>query len=470
MGSASQVQNAERKSFCVNEVCFDAIQRKAKQIRNNISISSPDLDGRNRILYVSESGDDGADGLSPKNAWKTIQKVNGSARNGDAVLFQCGGKWRGSLEARDGALYSHYGEGELPILCGSKRDYADPALWESTTVACIYRCTERLNNVGIIAFDHDGSLGNYDAKVATTVAVEGKKEYGLQDLKRDLYFWNDRNSGELFLYSEKGNPGTRFRSIEIGEGKTVIGLTGNNIVVDGLRVQYSGNFGISSGDISGATVKNCIVEWIGGSQNGAVGGSVYGNGIQLYGSVTDCVLENNWCYQCFDTGITIQYAGRKEEKVMENVSISDNLVEYCHWGIEYYNLSETGRFADIRIDHNLIRFNGMGWGEVDRLPMCNGNTYLAEQTASLCCFGIKDDSENVFVRENILQLSNPGSLIRVDNVGFTAAKYEGNRLIQKRGALLAKLGKDRYFCNEKDAQSFFERIGDDICQLCITDD
>lgn len=78
--------------------------------------------------FVSPTGDDGHDGLSPEKAWKTVAKVNGfQFAPGDSILFQRGGEWRESLIASsDGSAdspitYDAFGEGAKPILWGSEK-------------------------------------------------------------------------------------------------------------------------------------------------------------------------------------------------------------------------------------------------------------------------------------------------------------------------------------------------------------
>lgn len=73
-------------------------------------------------FYVSNSGDDSADGQTPETAWQTVERVNKEHFiPGDQILFECGGKWEnqtlqpqgnGSKEAR--IVIGNYGEGELP--------------------------------------------------------------------------------------------------------------------------------------------------------------------------------------------------------------------------------------------------------------------------------------------------------------------------------------------------------------------
>jgi hypothetical protein len=85
-----------------------------------------------RAFYVSNSGDDSKDGLTPETAWRTIAKVNKQVlKPGDAVLFKRGDTWfRESLKvgysgtAENRVIYSAYGEGARPVFDGI-RDVPD---------------------------------------------------------------------------------------------------------------------------------------------------------------------------------------------------------------------------------------------------------------------------------------------------------------------------------------------------------
>ena len=47
--------------------------------------------------YVSESGCDNNDGLTPQTPWKTIKKVNTDITGGDVVHFKCGDTFFGQI-------------------------------------------------------------------------------------------------------------------------------------------------------------------------------------------------------------------------------------------------------------------------------------------------------------------------------------------------------------------------------------
>lgn len=76
--------------------------------------------------YVdSQTGDDADDGLSPENAWRSLERVSSAKlQPGDAVYFKSGERWRGGLKPASGSpdkpiLYSSYGDGAKPSILRS---------------------------------------------------------------------------------------------------------------------------------------------------------------------------------------------------------------------------------------------------------------------------------------------------------------------------------------------------------------
>lgn len=71
--------------------------------------------------FVSNTGSDAADGLTPGTAWQTVAKVNGASLPSNvSILFQCGGTWREQLTPpRSGMIISSYDVGAQPLIKGS---------------------------------------------------------------------------------------------------------------------------------------------------------------------------------------------------------------------------------------------------------------------------------------------------------------------------------------------------------------
>lgn len=450
---------------------LETLQAKADEMKEKILSSEPDLAKRTRIYYVSNQGNDQNSGTSPESAWATLEKVNAiQGSSGVAVLFECGGEWRGTLKCKGKVLYSHYGDTSkgLPILNGSLRDYADASYWKQTKYPNVYECTYSFTDVGIIAFDHDNSYGDYDALVGSLLFQRNNTKLSEADLSRDLQFYCDSTTKKLYLYSKSGNPGTRFDSIEIGDDISIVNLA-SNVTLDGLRVRYTGGHGISGGTTSGVTVQNCVCDWIGGSRLGS--DSTYGNAIQIYGTALNCKLDNNWCYQIYDCGVTIQCtSGAAYESRMENVSMSGNLLEYCHWGIEFWNQKSekyNRTFENITMNNNFIRFTSMGWGDATRDEQYAGaGDSILNNGAAFCCFGLTEKASNVQMNHNIIELSL-STLVRMDYYGGENIKRSGNTYVQYVDEMLLRMYGTKYMCGSTSGEDIEAQLNEADYKLVL---
>ncbi|MDP8988572.1 MAG: hypothetical protein M3N41_00635, partial [Acidobacteriota bacterium] len=97
-----------------------------QQVTVTVTDTSPPQFGTGTTYYVSPTGNDANNGLSPSSPWQTVAKVNGRAFNpGDIILFQRGGEWHESLTVpSDGAAgnpitFADYGSGAKPKFWGS---------------------------------------------------------------------------------------------------------------------------------------------------------------------------------------------------------------------------------------------------------------------------------------------------------------------------------------------------------------
>ncbi len=429
---------------------LNSINEKTQLYKDSVTESeNMDLSAiSGKIYYVSNSGDDSNNGLSPSTAWASIAKVNASSiSSGDAVLFERGGEFRGKISAKEGVTYSAYGTGKKPIINGSAQDYADPALWAATDIENLYKLNIKLTgDVGLIAFDHSRDYGDYDALFSTKrvsgVTYNGKVFVDQFDLERDLEFYHDSTDRSLYLYSTKGNPGERFSKIEIATHGNLVDVRVKNVTVDNLHIRYGGSHGVGAGssrasyDANGnylgmtgcanLKVTNCVFAWIGGSILSEK--TRYGNAVEIFGSVDGYIVENNWIYQIYDTGITHQLSSSNcADSMMQDIEYRNNLVEYCHWSIEFYNqpCCDTHRrvVRNVLAEENILRMGGHGWGS--RIRKTGATLYNS--------FGLSkkvEETENFHAKNNIFFRST-GPIYRLNaNASERNLTFEGNIYVQ----------------------------------------
>ena len=379
----------------------------------------------NRIYYISNDGSDSNNGLSEAEPIATISKLNViGLLPGDIVLFRRGDEFRGKIKCSDGVTYSAYGEGPKPVINGSKRNFADPVLWVETDVENVYKCTHAFENVGNIVFNYSGIIGNYD-EIIGQLRIAGAGGFtGYADLENDLEFHSDLNNKSLYLYSAEGNPGSRFESIEICDSGNMFQGSNKNVTVDNLTIIFGGSHGVGTGTVENRTVQNCIFAWIGGSiLKGYNGANLtrYGNAVEVYGGCDGYYVYDNWIYQIYDTGITHQYSNNDKVIKMENIEYRGNLVELCHWSIEYYNRGSMpgSCLYNVHVHDNMTLYGAYGWGSVGR----EGGAALHNS------FTIIDEVDNYVVENNIFAYSK-GNVVRYNEGGDRKITFRNNTYVQ----------------------------------------
>lgn len=406
----------EQSATLSSEAIREGVDIIAEQMKKDI-LNAPDsfLNTGKKTYYISEkNGNDENNGLSPEAAFKTLApllKIK-FLRNA-TVLFERGGIYRGQIFAGSNMDYGAYGTGDKPLLMQSKKNYADESLWVETEYPNVYKCTELLSNVGVIGFDHDlfdYSADSYDEKYGIIMNKGLFNFTGVQDMNADLQFYSaigDTDIStpcELYVYSTEGNPGKRFTSIEMGERYDIVDGTPSNVKIENLAFKFTGAHAIGVNNAKEFYVSNCVFSWLGGSilsqSFGTSGRPVnYGNAIET-GTCDGYYLDNNWMYQLYDTGVTHQCSEGTGSRIQKNIRYSGNLIEYVHWGIEFYNNPNGAVKGDVRYTdgvydaYNVLRFGGYGWGSIVRSRQGSAQLYsgysLSENKNQLSEYNIYD--------------------------------------------------------------------------------
>ncbi len=494
-------------TFLSGEQICDGIDKVAEQMKKNVleTGNTKDLYPERftsdvTVYYISEkNGDDSNDGLSENAPVKTIAGLDGKCgtcnsttnhfvfSNGNvALLFERGGIYRGSfsLNSYSNILFGAYGNvtESKPLIMQSRRNYADPNLWVAVDgYPNLWKCTEKLKNVGVMGFDHD----LFDCSDDTYNELYGQMmnegilgfSGNLSELTEDLQFYsvvpydatrvqyNLSDPVDLYLYCENGNPGNRFQSIEIGECTTIITAhSTKDTLIDNLAFKFTGAHAIGGGYVTNRIVTNCVFSWLGGSLLNFTGNGVamvanYGNAVEVYGGCDGYTVDNCWMYQIFDTGVTHQY-NDQSACLMKNITYQNLLIEYCFWGIEIFNNKRSGNSpitdenkytGHVNIFYNLLRSQGYGWGSVTRQR--DGRAY--------CISNIDPNNDNEITEYNIFDRCN-GYLLYIDNTSNEVDRK--NIYVQTIGKMLGNLKDSNYsvtVCGMLAHRAIRDKVGDE---------
>ena len=450
-----------------NEVYFEKRKAEILNTKDTIKITGT-------AFYVANDGDDNNDGKSVNTAWKTIQRVNEAVLEaGDGIFFKRGDLFRGGIEAVSGVTYAAYGEGNKPKLYSGPKNLADKELWELYDKEHnIWKLKMMLRDVGVLVFNDgeahtrkmiptfkDGSFVLRDnPDVVFDMARDMtndldlywlyKGEFSDDGIEPIIILYTPETLGEVYLRSDKGNPGEVYSSIEASLRINGIRVSGkSDVTVDNLCIKHVGAHGVGAGGFTkGLTVTNCEFGWIGGSiqyyhanrDNPKLLGRIvrYGNAVEIYGGCKDYTVCNNYIYEAYDAGITYQF-GSTKKVMMEDILFSDNIVEKCVYAIEYWlgqACEDKGKIKNCLLKNNILRLTGYGWGK---------QRYNPETPAALKTFSAQNASENYVIKDNIFDRGTQNFFhIAAEKVEH-CPKMEGNTYIQHLNGPLGRYGSNK---------------------------
>ncbi|MEJ2648038.1 MAG: right-handed parallel beta-helix repeat-containing protein [Sedimentisphaerales bacterium] len=221
--------------------------------------------GWSKVYFVSPDGDDDKSGLSIKDAWKSLDKVNEVAfEAGDQVLFESGGVWKGQLQPQGSGeegkpiVLSSYGDKGRPVINIGRAEGAGIRLtnqswWEISNMEVTSGAAPEvgIGRQGIVAlmqggnqsvrhivvrncYVHDiwGQLGGrsqYSGYNSCAILVRGRGGRGGNASMSDVLIENNR----IERFDKAGIIVNGGQSNVIVRGNTMDNLGGDGIIVQG---------------------------------------------------------------------------------------------------------------------------------------------------------------------------------------------------------------------------------------------
>lgn len=423
---------------------------KKNDILNTANMS---ISGDKVIYYVSSKGNDNNDGLTEESPWKTIDKINsmGEKLKNSVICFKRGDIFRGNIILQNGVTYTAFGNGEKPQIIGSPENGADASKWTLIDKEKnIWKYHTLLKDVGTVILNDGEEIATkltpeiIEINTDSGICYEFNRTYkDLSDMQFLCVFDAEQtvknnifkhSKGELYLRCDKGNPGEIFRSIEfntygyIFNGSKYYEGCNTDILIDNIKLLYTGGHGIGCSSAENLTVQNCEIGWIGGAvmtyyknQKKLIfyRAGRYGNGVEVTGFCNDYTVKNCYIHDIYDAGVTHQngkqyYENNREYK---NVLYSGNIIENCCYSIEYFaNYSADGEHTvimkNIEISNNIMQNAGMGICEQRVSENFIGDTDDGKQGFNMAShingwYGAENKAENFVIKNNIFDRAIP---------------------------------------------------------------
>lgn len=308
--------------------------------------------------YVSNTGNDSADGTTMGTSWKTLDKVdNTSLAPGDIVSLKKGDTWRESLGLNRTAItYNSYGNGTKPRIYGSING-TNSSCWADNG-GNIWTYTCNLTQRAYTIFYNTNTDTQYGQRRTTYAGLTNDYDY----------FSNSTNY--TIVYSSIGNPGSTWNGIEIPTilGQTKGGIYGllasntSSIWIDGLDIRYT--------QADGSSADSCAINIWGSSDVNVTNTDIkytYHKGLCYWGfnngQTSKGLIENVTLERVGVVGSS-KAAGAAGENIWiaeANQIITNNVTisKYSNVGINYYH-NNAGIVKNTRVQNaeNVVAGNG----------------------------------------------------------------------------------------------------------------
>ena len=347
------------------------------------------------VFYVSSSLGSDSNAGTLAAPWQTLSKVNAqSFAPGTSVLFKRGDKWDRSAGPSVGGplqpiasgtagnpiVYDAYGTGANPIIDGS----ADASLttdWTLTSTPNVWQSVQTFpptggvsglpfynaNDIGNILWNFAALGGSAPAAVATaffgkmTGGGVGGVWYNPGDGQTNLGTtqgnWNFNTGNFTVQVYSVGNPATEMPGLRLAmSGVGIWARAGNYSTFQNLTIQNtSGSAGILIW-ADGITVRDFVIQWIGGGNNGGASNadSRQGDGIQPANVYNSMMLERNFINQTYDGAIVPQSGGTPHN----NLTIRNNVMYLTENAIGILNSPGSGT----NVQNGLFIYNNTTYG------------------------------------------------------------------------------------------------------------
>ncbi|MBC8001703.1 MAG: carbohydrate binding domain-containing protein [Opitutaceae bacterium] len=223
----------------------------------------------------------------------------------------------------------------------------------------------------------------------------GVRKRDESDLSAQDQFWYDAVNRRLVLWSN-GNPAALHATIECALSRYMCNIVGrSHIIIDGLAFWNGAKDCIQLDRANDILVTNCDLRFIGGGYTSRPGSTIrFGNAFQLWNTVSNITITENYVLNIYDAGISNQGLSINQQ---HHLYYRYNTLLACHYSFELWDRPIGSTMHDVYFEHNLCRDAGTSFSYAQRRdPHRASHVLLALTTAT---------SSRIAIRHNLFDTS-----------------------------------------------------------------
>lgn len=329
-----------------------------------------------KTYYVSNSGNDKYDGLSPQKPKRYPENLikNGNCtvllKSGETFVANCG------FTCGDNTVISTYGGDDRAVI---------NIAHTSKSAATLYDSANHIYAIPLDMYSKDigwlGINGSKDWKRVLSNKLVNENEYYVDRSKKTVYVKTNVDiAGQKITYSSGWN------GINIAGKK--------NIAIENIELANAGVHGISITNSSNVLVTNCYIHDIGGAIQDATSVK-FGNGIEIWAdNCNNILVYKNIVTDCFDAGFTAQIdTGQTSNS--SKIIFANNLVERSNYGFECFHSSTKYTLKNCVVEDNIF---------YDIKDITNGYRLTQSSTiytGFLCLWSYNNSSCDINIKNNL---------------------------------------------------------------------
>ncbi len=394
LGQGRNLTEADEQFFCELECLRNDLYDMIVYDKSKIVV-------KGLKYYVSISGDDNNDGLSPETPWASLEKVaKFEFQEGDSVCFKRGDLWRGNAVLRSGVTYQAYGEGPKPKIWNSYNAKEGNWIKDERPNIWVYDKALDTGDIGVIVFDGGEKYANK------------KRSRDLLQSELDFYYSGrfsateqEQDENKVYLYCAEGDPNLIFEEIEMSrQGHTAqIDNHCRDITIHNLDLRFGQDYFFND-FTKNIVMSYCLVAWMGGHYFGERPDFYgYGGGGGCWHECNHMEFSHCFFTQHFDCSASPQFTRGQdcEPAVFKDFLYHDCLVEYTEYSVEYFNNqlgTDKNYYDGFYIGYNIMRHGGEGFGDKK-----HASRYIKGWHATNTCYNSVFE-HNVFDRAKTFSL------------------------------------------------------------------